>query len=360
MAVRPHVLIVGAGIVGASIAWHLARAGARVTVTDAGAPGGVATRHSWAWINASWGNPEPYFRLRVRSMQEWRSVGQEVPGIAVAWVGSLYWALPPDQLDAFAARHAAWGYDIRRVTRAEVQRLEPQLATPPAFALHAPAEGVVEPLAAANALLAAAEYLGTVVIGHNPVRALTLSGGKVTGVETANGRMDADEVVLAAGVGTASLAATAGLRVPMRAAPGLVVATRPHARCLNGLLISPAVELRQTAAGRLLAIGDVDDAEAGGDGGAAALLDTVRGMIASGASLSAEYHAVAHRPMPLDGFPIVGRADGIGGLYTAVTHSGITLAPAIGRFVADEILAGRRDELLAPYGVERFLRTPPA
>jgi glycine/D-amino acid oxidase-like deaminating enzyme len=120
------------------------------------------------------------------------------------------------------------------------------------------------------------------------------------------------------------------------------------------------VELRQTAAGRLLAIGDVDDAEAGGDGGAAALLDTVRGMIASGASLSAEYHAVAHRPMPLDGFPIVGRADGIGGLYTAVTHSGITLAPAIGRFVADEILAGRRDELLAPYGVERFLRTPPA
>jgi glycine/D-amino acid oxidase-like deaminating enzyme len=70
VADRPHVLIVGAGIIGASIAWHLVRAGARVTVTDAGEPGGIATRNSWAWINASWGNPEPYFRLRARAMDD--------------------------------------------------------------------------------------------------------------------------------------------------------------------------------------------------------------------------------------------------------------------------------------------------
>jgi glycine/D-amino acid oxidase-like deaminating enzyme len=129
---RPHVLIVGAGIIGASIAWHLARAGARVTVTDAGEPGGVATRNSWAWINASWGNPEPYFRLRVRAMDEWRRLEQEVSGIHVAWVGGLFWELRPEQLKAFEVEHAAWGYDIRRVERAEVQRIEPYLATPPA------------------------------------------------------------------------------------------------------------------------------------------------------------------------------------------------------------------------------------
>jgi len=45
---RPHVLIVGAGIIGASIAWHLARAGAKVTVIEAGQAGGLATRASWA------------------------------------------------------------------------------------------------------------------------------------------------------------------------------------------------------------------------------------------------------------------------------------------------------------------------
>jgi hypothetical protein len=49
-----------------------------------------------------------------------------------------------------------------------------------------------------------------------------------------------------------------------------------------------------------------------------------------------------------------GRADRIPGLYTAVMHSGITLAPAIGRLIADEVLTGRRDSLLEPYGLERF------
>lgn len=77
----PQVLIIGAGIIGASIAWHLARAGTRVTVIDASEPGGIATRNSWAWINASWGNPDPYFRLRVRAMADWHRLEREVPDI---------------------------------------------------------------------------------------------------------------------------------------------------------------------------------------------------------------------------------------------------------------------------------------
>ena len=54
-----RVIVVGSGIIGASVAYHLAKAGAKVTVLEAGEPGGLATRNSWAWINASWGNPEP-------------------------------------------------------------------------------------------------------------------------------------------------------------------------------------------------------------------------------------------------------------------------------------------------------------
>ncbi|TCU15825.1 FAD dependent oxidoreductase [Rhizobium sullae] len=57
MAAKQHVIVVGAGIIGASIAWHLAKADAAVTVI-AQETGGVATPNSFAWINASWGNPE--------------------------------------------------------------------------------------------------------------------------------------------------------------------------------------------------------------------------------------------------------------------------------------------------------------
>jgi glycine/D-amino acid oxidase-like deaminating enzyme len=63
---------------------------------------------------------------------------------------------------------------------------------------------------------------------------------------------------------------------------------------------------------------------------------------------------VAERPIPVDGFPSVGAVPTVPGYYEAVTHSGITLAPVIGRMLAEEIVHGKRDELLADFGAERF------
>jgi glycine/D-amino acid oxidase-like deaminating enzyme len=71
-------------------------------------------------------------------------------------------------------------------------------------------------------------------------------------------------------------------------------------------------------------------------------------------TLQLESKTIAHRPIPKDGLPLVGRAERIDGLYVAVTHSGITLAPALGRFVADEIMTQRRHLLLAPFDLARL------
>ena len=100
-----RVIVIGSGIIGASIAYHLAKAGAEVTVIEADEPGGIATRASWAWINASWGNPEPYFRLRLRSIEHWHKMQSEIPSLAINWCGGLIWDLPPAELDAYAAEH---------------------------------------------------------------------------------------------------------------------------------------------------------------------------------------------------------------------------------------------------------------
>lgn len=346
-----RIIVIGSGIIGASIAWHLAKAGAAVTVVEAGEAGGLATRSSWAWINASWGNPEPYFRLRERSMLEWRKLDREVPGLAVNWCGGLIWDLDPPALDAFAAEHRSWGYGIRKVERAEILRIEPNLKQAPEFAYHVAEEGMVEPLAAARAMLGGALALGVTLLDHSHVKWLVEDGGRVTGVMTDEGAIHADETVVAAGGGALQLLDSVGIRLKLATPPGLLSHSKPAGELLRGLVMSPGLHVRQTAEGRLVAGTDFAGADPMGRAEELAreLHAKVQAMVKGAEAVALDFHSVGYRPTPADGFPAVGRPSSHEGLYVAVTHSGITLAPAIGLFAAQELLQDQRDPLLDPY-----------
>jgi glycine/D-amino acid oxidase-like deaminating enzyme len=355
-----HCLVIGSGILGASIAWHLAAAGAQVTILDAAQAGGVATRDSWAWINASWGNPEPYFRLRLRSMQEWQRLARGVPGVGLDVCGGLIWDLPPAQLEAFAEEHSKWGYPLQRVGAAEALRLEPALQDAPDFALYAAQEGKVEPLAAALALLAAAQGLGATLHTQTQVTALVQRKGRVIGVRARGVLYEADEVVLAAGTGCAALLADLDMRYTIEAPPGLLVHSKATRPLLRRLLMAPGLHVRQTAEGRLVAGADYVGSIEGQDREqmARALFGKVQAMVAGAEQLEMDFTTLGHRPTPSDGFPLLGRPHHTAGLYLAVTHSGVSLAPAVGLFTAQELLQGVRDSLLLPYHPDRVLQAP--
>ncbi|RWH72018.1 FAD-binding oxidoreductase [Mesorhizobium sp.] len=357
MGSEKHVIVIGAGIIGASIAWHLAKAGARVTVVSDSGAGGVATPNSFAWINASWGNPEIYFRLRIRAMAEWKRLAKDVTGLPLAWCGGICFDLPPAKLEAYAAEHSSWGYGIERVDAKRAGEIEPNLVAPPDFAVHVAEEGVAEPVPTSKALLADAERLGAQVVVGN-VERLALAGGKVAGAIVSGETIGADEIVVAAGAGASAIAATAGIKLPLDTPPGLIVHSRPYRKLLNGLVHAERLHMRQTAEGRIIAGSDFAGGDPGEDPEAAArdLFVTMKSALRDADGLELDFHTVGYRPTPADGFPIVGRADGVGGLYIAVMHSGITLAPAVGLFATREILQGERDVLLAPYGLERFAR----
>lgn len=361
MSAQKHVLVVGAGIIGASIAYHLACNGARVSLIDTGRGGGLATRHSWAWINATWGNAEPYFRLRIRAMTEWHRLASEVTEMDVRWPGGLMWDIGPDDLATFIAQHGTWGYDVRRVEHDEAVRLEPGLRpeSVPAFAAHVPSEGVVEPEAAALALIRAAQGRGAVL--HPGIEALRLlrEGDRIVGVEIGRGSLLADHVVLAVGAATTALAATAGIDLPTSAPPGLLVVTQPQPKLLNGLVMATELHVRQRADGRLIAGADFGGSDPGNAAKLAAeeTMAAMRKLLRPGPDLRLDHFTIGHRPMLPDDLPALGAVPDAGNLYIAVTHSGITLAPAIGRFAAEEILAGRRDALLASYSPARFTHT---
>jgi glycine/D-amino acid oxidase-like deaminating enzyme len=350
-----HVIVVGAGIIGASIAYHLARDGARVSVLDAGEAGGLATRKSWAWINASWGNPEPYFRLRMRSIAEWRRLAAEVPATGLDWCGGLIWDVPEAELEAYAAERTAWGHPIRRVSRDQILAIEPKLRDVPAYGYHVAEEGKVEPLAATRALLAAARARGASLLGQTPVKWLAESHGRVAGVMTDDGVIHADEVVVAAGAHAADLLDSVGLTFKMTSPAGLLSHSRSTERLLNGVVMTPGLHLRQTEEGRIVVGTDFTnvDLEVDADQLAADLHAKASAMVRGAEGLALDFYTVGYRPIPADGLAAIGRFPNRPGLYTVVTHSGITLAPALGLFAATEILTGARDALLANFSPDR-------
>ena len=235
----PHVAVVGAGIIGASIAYHLAKDGARVTLIEAGEPGGIATRASWAWINASWGNSNSYFNFRRRSMVEWRRLAEEVPAVGLRWPGGLIGICRSPISKPTRSSMVLGAMAYRRVTRGEVLAIEPGLLDPPQFALHVAEEGVVEPLDATLALLEAAKSRGA-SLGKACAKRLVVHNGGVIAVATDEGTIGADHVVIAAGADTPRIAVTAGLTVPLETPPGLLVHSKPAPHCLNGLSWRPS------------------------------------------------------------------------------------------------------------------------
>jgi glycine/D-amino acid oxidase-like deaminating enzyme len=355
-----HVIIVGAGIIGASFAYQLARSGAQVTVLDASAvAGGLATPNSWAWINASWGNPEPYFRLRHQSMKLWRDLAASVPGLNVQWSGGLLWDLPRAELDAYVKQQSAWGYGVRLVDGTEVRQLEPGLVHAPEVAAFVGEEGAVEPVHAVERLLAAAVVLGAEIRRDVAVQRLHLVGEVVRGVVTGDAVLTADEVLIAAGTATPKLLSTAGIDFPLEEPEGLLVHSKPVAKILNGLVMAVELHVRQTREGRLVAGSDFGGADPGGDPKRAAdeLFARLKALLNDGDKLEMDFYTNGRRPTPSDGVSAVGRIDGVEGLYISVTHSGITLAPVLGALGAREILGGARDPLLAPFSPNRLLRT---
>lgn len=348
-------VVVGAGILGASIAYHLAKAGAAPIILEDGPEGGRATAGSLAWINASWGNPLEYFKLRMRSIAEWHRLGREIAGLPLRFTGSVTYDVPLADLDRYVAQHADWGYRIRLGGQGAIAAREPRLREVPEIAALCDDEGMVEPVVAAKLLVAAAVRAGATYKPGIRYERLDLYNDKITGVVTSGGPIPTSHVVIAAGVATPDLLSPLGIGLPLTSPEGLLVYTEPLPPVVNGLIVAPDFHVRQTAEGRLVSgfdfVGTIVSSPAKD---ALRLVRRLNEVLDLPEPARLSHTTLERRPTPADGFPAVGPLPQIGGLYVAVTHSGMTLAPAIGLFAAEEILTGKRDPLLSPYAPTRF------
>ena len=133
---RRHVVVIGAGIVGASIAWRLSSRGCDVTIIDRAQPGSGASNHSFAWINAGSKEPLHYHNLNRRSLEMWDSFAAAIAddgdsaSVGLRWGGKVSWEIASkgaERLISEVRQLQAWGYPTRLIDLSELSELVPSL-----------------------------------------------------------------------------------------------------------------------------------------------------------------------------------------------------------------------------------------
>ncbi len=363
-----RIVVVGAGITGASIAYHLAKRGVRVTIVDAIRPGAGATEKSFGWINATFSKrPRAYFDLNQLGIAGWRRLETELGGeLKVQWGGSVAWAAAGGdaaQLRESVRKHQEWGYATHLIDEDEIHRLLQNIA-PGEFgaACYCELEGAVDAMDAVKAMLRQLREAGAEVRYPHEVTGLKLEAGRVTAIQAGESSLEASVVVLACGVAIPRLAEMAGVSVPMKESEGVLVHTRPQPKLIDRVVLAPGVHCKQKLDGRVVVGGPIV-AGLGTAVGAAPepgefskrILREAAQVLPGLRGVAVERVTLGRRVMPADEYPIVGFAASCPNMYIAAMHSGVTLAPLIGQLAALEILDAARVSLLEPYRPERFM-----
>jgi glycine/D-amino acid oxidase-like deaminating enzyme len=359
------IVVVGAGSVGANVAYRLAERGAKVTVLEAGAPGGGTSGTSFAWTNSFHKTPRDYHELNTASMAEHLALVNELgDGDWHKQEGALAWEQEPlgrAKLKETVERLGSWGYPVEIISAHDARKLEPDLQIAPHVdeVVFTPSEGYVDVVSLIGRLLAHAVRRGARVLSGERVTGVIREGMRVRGVTTAGGgRFEADMVVDCAGPATDEVARLAGFEIPMDRVPGRLIYTTPVASTLRRPIHAPGAHFRPDGGGRIVLAEFAHDQvwrQSEEPWPAEQSLAALAAPIPPPAGARVEAIRFGVRPMPRDQRPMVGVIPGLDGFFIVASHSGVTLGPLWGRIAAAEILDGVPDPRLAPYRPARFL-----
>jgi 4-methylaminobutanoate oxidase (formaldehyde-forming) len=373
---QARAVVVGGGITGTSVAYHLAKAGWRdVVLLEKGELTSGSTCHAAGLVTQF--NPSPtMMRFRRYSIELYQEIG------VFETVGSLRFASSRAQLMELqrgVSRARAIGLDVELVSADEAARLMPVISRDSLYgAVWVPGDGHLDPHTATHALAAAARGFGGQVLTHRRVTGIALSAeGVVEAVDTDAGRIETDTVVIAGGIWGPQLAAMAG---------AFVVST-PVDHQHAALLAVPGHEMphdmpcfrdpdnlvygKPEAGGMVLGGYELDPVARWIDGvpwdhaGTSLPPDEKRfePLLAGAARRFPFLHEagikklVCHPDaMTPDAGPLVGPVPGVRGLYMAagLSLNGFGGAGGIGRSIAELVTAGESELDLYPYRPWRF------
>lgn len=366
------VVVIGGGVVGCSIAYHLARRGRRdVLVLERDAVGSGTTSKAAGGIRAQFGT-ETEIRFSLESIAVFERFAEEF-GVDIGYrkIGYLFLVSDPADLGGFEARMALQrrlGVDVRRLAPAEARALVPGLRVDDLIAaVWGPGDGVAGPAEVTDGFARRARDLGVRIVEGIEVAAIGLERGRVTGVRTRQGDVAAAVVLNAAGPAAARVAALAGVAIPVHPRRRHIFYTEPFPELRGPVPLTTdratGFYFRKEMEQLLLSPGDVEDV---GDDRTAPVdwsraEETVekalyRLPVIEKARIAGGWAGL--RPLTPDDHAIIGWAPGVEGLFLAVGFGGhgFQHSPATGRYVAEWLCEGRPSLDLSLFDPGRFAR----
>ncbi|HEV7439566.1 MAG TPA: glycine oxidase ThiO [Methylobacterium sp.] len=373
---RADCVVVGAGLIGLSIAWKLALAGRSVAVIERGTIGAGASLAATGML-APAAEHEPgsdmLLPLALESLRRWpgfRDALQAASGLDIDYrqEGTLVLAIGRDEVDRLRFRYDLQrrsGVEAQWIAGTEVRRREPMLRPSVTAGVFCPLDHQVDPRLVMAALIEACGRAGVTIVEECAAEALAWTSGRVTGLRTGAGAIEAETVILATGAwsGEGGLLPES-LALPVRPIKGQSLALRTTKRTgtLSHMVWTEQVHMAPKSDGHLIVGATVEDCgfRAGVTaGGLYALLEGARRVLPGIEEMEVEAVWSGYRPTSDDDAPIIGEI--APGLVAATGHhrNGYLLNPATADAVADLVTTGALPDFARDFGLSRFTRPDP-
>jgi hydrogen cyanide synthase HcnC len=354
--------IIGGGLVGASIAFGLCNGKRRVALLDEGDIALRASRGNFAlvWVQSKGLGMPQYAQWTRRSSDAWQGLAAQLKqetqiDVAFSRRGGFTLCLSDAEMQARSDQikrlHNQCDLPYEILDHAQTRESLPLIGPRVAGSVFCPLDGHANSLRLLRALhLGLTRRGGSYLPDHAVAKIVPTTDG--FRLETKTGTIEAQRIVLAAGLGNAVLAPMVGLNAPVRPLKGEIIVTERTAPFLQ----HPIVNLRQTDEGGVM-IGDSQEETSDlrvRSGAIATMAARALAMFPHLAALNVVRSWAALRVMTPDGFPVYQQSPTHPGAFLAICHSGVTLAAAHAHHLAPMLETGALDSTLSSFSARRF------